>query len=250
MRLDIYLTENGIYKSRTRAARAIDEKCVRVNGEIVTKPSFEVADGDKVDALPDPLSYVSRGALKLEFALNYYNVDVKGVTAVDIGASTGGFTEVLLCRGAKKVFAVDVGSGQLDPKIANDPRVVNLEKTDVRSMDESFAETADFVCCDCSFISLRLVLPEARRLMKTGAVGIFLIKPQFEVGKTKGAIGKNGVVKDEKTRLLAVNEILKFAENDGFEVVYKEKTVPESPIRGGDGNVEYLMCVKKREPAV
>lgn len=246
MRLDRYLTEKGIYKSRTRAANAIAENCVRVNGLPVTKNSYEVSENDVVDALPDPLGYVSRGALKLEFALTHYNIDVNGLTAVDIGASTGGFTEVLLCRGAKKVFSVDVGSGQLDPKIAGDPRVVSLEKTDVRSVDDGLNGTMDFACCDCSFISLKLVLPEALRLMKSGAKGIFLIKPQFEVGKIRGAIGKNGVVKDEKIRLAAVKDIVNFAESIGFHVTGTDEKIPESPIKGGDGNVEYLMCAIKK----
>lgn len=246
MRLDKYLTDKGIYKSRTRAERAIYEKCVKVDGIVIEKPSFDVPEGAFVEALPDPLQYVSRGALKLEFALDYYNLDVNGMTCLDIGASTGGFTEVMLLHGAEKVYAVDVGSSQLDPKISGDVRVVNMEKTDVRDISESFFGTIDFVSCDCSFISLKMVLGTAYKLLKTGGTGVFLVKPQFEVGGNRKILGKNGVVKDEKVRQKVLSEILSFAVNLGFKPsADKSEKIPKSPILGGDGNVEYLLKLVK-----
>lgn len=246
MRLDKYLTENGIYKSRTRAARAIEENCVKVNGIPVTKASFDVREGDVVDAADDPLQYVSRGALKLEHALNLYNIAATNLVCADIGASTGGFTEVLLNHGATKIFAIDVGEGQLAPSVALNPCVINMEKTDARDLPSSFDDTIDLVTCDCSFISLKLILPTALRIMKKGAHGIFLIKPQFEVGPCKAFLGKNGVVKDEKVRLSAVKDVCDFARGIGFTLAENDfKKIPESPIKGGDGNVEYLLCVEK-----
>ena len=241
MRLDVYLTEKGIYQSRTRAERAVKAGCVKVNGRTETRCSSEVSDADDVSCLPDPLKYVSRGALKLEYAIESFGVDVHGKRAVDVGASTGGFTEVLLERGAASVLAIDVGRDQLDETLRADPRVTSLEKTDVRALDAEKTGRFELLTCDCSFISLKDILPACGNLMKNGAEGVFLIKPQFEVGP--GKIGKKGIVKDDAARKKAVREVLDLAESIGFLV---EKGPEESPVTGGDGNVEYLVLLKKR----
>lgn len=241
MRLDKYLTENNYYKSRTRAERAISEGFVMINGNVVVKPSFDVCDNDLVEALPDPIEYVSRGALKLLAAFSYFDIDVNGKDCIDIGASSGGFTEILLRNGAAKVYAVDVGTGQLDPKISGDERVVNLEKTDVRKLGEDFNEKFDVCVCDCSFISLKKILPTAMNLMKRGAFGVFLIKPQFETENNRKLLGKKGVIKDEKQSQLLADGVIQFAKSIGFQI----KSVSKSPVRGGDGNIEYLLYIAK-----
>ena len=240
MRLDVYLTENGKYASRTRAERAVKSGCVSVNGKTETKCSAEVRDTDEIVCLPDPLRYVSRGALKLEFALESFGIDVKDMRAADVGASTGGFTQVLLERGAASVLAVDVGTDQLAPSIRADSRVTSLEKTDIRNVDPGATGQFDILTCDCSFISLKEILPAAYRLMKSGAPGIFLIKPQFEVGR--GKLGKKGVVKDRNAREKAVAEVINAARIAGFET---DRPAVASPITGGDGNVEYIILFRK-----
>ena len=244
MRLDVFLANKGIYSSRTRAARAVAEGLVSIDGKTETKSAREVSGTENIVCLPDPVAYVSRGALKLEYALDTFGIDVAGKRAIDVGASTGGFTEVLLKKGALSVTAVDVGSGQLHPRIAADERVTVLEKTDVRTLDPSSVGRFGILTCDCSFISLKAVLPHCARLMDQGAAGIFLIKPQFEVGK--GKLGKGGVVKDPRLRDNAVSEVIAAAQKEGLEQV---GSAAESPIRGGDGNVEYLAVFRKKDPS-
>lgn len=242
MRLDCYLTEQKCYESRTRARRAVEEGCVSVNGKTVRKPSFEVSEADRVEAAADPVPYVSRGAFKLAHALEQFGIAFEGTeTALDVGASSGGFTEILLSRGVKTVYAVDVGKDQLAEKLRTDPRVVSMEETDVRVLPEKgFARFFDFVSCDASFISLTYLLPCCGVLMKPGARGIFLIKPQFEVGKQK--LGKGGIVKDEKAAAEAVLRVRHCAEQCGLS---PEGPVLPSPIAGGDGNREFLLCLRK-----
>ncbi len=240
MRLDAYLAESKIYASRTRAERAVKEDCVRVNGKVVTKCSFEVSPEDNVECLPDPLRYVSRGALKLEYALKVFGIDVTGLCAIDVGSSTGGFTQVLLENGAASVTAVDVGTGQLDKKLAEDPRVVPMEQTDVRTLRPEETGLFDILTCDCSFVSLKALFGACYGLIKEGGTGVFLIKPQFEAGR--GAVKKNGIVKDEKIRLACVESVVEAAKAAGFE---PSGQVVESPVRGGDGNLEYILAVKK-----
>lgn len=241
MRLDVFLTTQGIYSSRTRAARAIGEGLVSVDGKTETKGAREVDGSEQIVCLPDPVGYVSRGALKLEFALRHFGIDVSGLRAIDVGASTGGFTEVLLANGAASVTAVDVGSGQLHPRIAADGRVTNLEKTNIRDLEPENAGLFGVLTCDCSFISLKTVLPCCARLMEPGATGIFLIKPQFEVGK--GNLGKGGIVKDRKLREAAVAEVVEAAEKAGL---LKTGGPVESPVKGGDGNAEYLAVFRRK----
>ena len=239
MRLDVYLAEKGIYASRTRAERAVKAGCVTVNGKTETRCSAEVSEEDSLECLPDPLRYVSRGALKLEFALDRFGIDVKGKRAADVGASTGGFTQVLLERGASGVLALDVGTNQLDPVLREDKRVTSLEKTDVRAVDPEKAGRFEIITCDCSFISLKDILPACKNLMEEGAEGVFLIKPQFEVGP--GKIGKKGIVKDKKAREKCVAEVIGFANGIGLRTA---SPPAESPVTGGDGNVEYLIHLK------
>lgn len=241
MRLDKYLTENNFYASRTRAERAIEEGLVMVNGITITKPSLDISGQDIIKSLPDPVKYVSRGALKLEAAFERYTLNVAGKICVDIGASTGGFTEVLLEHSAGKIYAVDVGKSQLHEKLVQNQNVVNLEKTDIRSLGNDFTNFFDVAVCDCSFISLKKVLPKAFEIMKNGADGIFLIKPQFETENNRKLLGKTGVVKNEKERLKIRDGIVDFANELGFQI----KNVSESPIKGGDGNVEYLLYLVK-----
>lgn len=237
MRLDVYLTENGLCKSRTAAQSLIKSGGVSVNGKPCQKPSYEVAKSDKVEITGEQLRYVGRGGLKLEGALKAFGLDISGMTCLDIGSSTGGFTDCMLQNGAAKVYAVDVGTDQLDEKLRMDSRVVVMEKTDIRVAE--LPEMADFIGTDVSFISLKAVIPHIHRLLKKGGYAVALIKPQFEAGRT--ALNKKGIVKDEKTRRRVVEDITEFAQQCGFAVA----GVADSPIHGGDGNIEYLMCIEK-----
>ena len=241
MRLDAYLAENNIYDSRTRAARAIKEGCVRVNGVVVTKSSYDVcAEKDDISCGEDPVPYVGRGALKLEHAVKTFGVEVKGKKAVDIGASTGGFTQVLLQHGAEYVAAVDVGHGQLAEIIKNDQRVESFEGTDIRDFIQGEG-IYDIAVTDVSFISLKLIVPHIYRLLAVGGVAVVLIKPQFEVGRK--FLNKKGVVKDIKTAIRAVDDVSEFIKSIGFEILGK----CESPVKGGDGNTEFIcLCRRKK----
>lgn len=241
MRLDTYLVERGLYPSRARAQAAIRAGLVRVNGEPATRPARPVRPGDRVEALGDPVGYVSRGAHKLLAALDHWGVDPAGKACLDVGASTGGFTEVLLRRGAARVYAVDVGHGQLHPSLRADPRVLALEGTDVRALADLPGPAPELVTVDVSFISLRLVLPHVRRLAP-GAAVIALVKPQFELGP--GRVGKGGVVRRPEDRRRAVASVLAAAEAAGYRV---RGTIP-SPLPGGDGNQEFLVFLDPRHP--
>ena len=242
MRLDAYLAENQIYASRTRAERAVKMGCVKVNGRVVTKCSADVCENDNIECAPDPVGYVSRGAYKLIAALDSADIEVRGLFAVDVGASTGGFTQVLLERGAAGVTAVDVGKNQLAQEIAADPRVTVLEETDIRCLDnEIYNQKFDLLTCDCSFISLKSIMHVCHRLLKPSGRAVFLIKPQFEAGRK--ALNKKGIVKDDALRKKAVEEVRLFGESVGFEQLFP---IIKSPIEGGDGNTEYLYIVGKR----
>lgn len=236
MRIDVYLAENGFCDSRTKAKTLLSEKRVFVNGKCVEKASASVEPSDTVtvaEALHT--EYVSRGGYKLEAALDYFSLSVDRITAVDIGASSGGFTDCLLKRGAKKVYAVDCGVGQLVPSLRRDSRVVSLENTNARALtEELLGEKVDLAVMDLSFISQTLVYPALCRVLKNGGVFVSLIKPQFEAGRE--AVGKNGIVKDEKARRAAVEKVLSSAHTFGLV----SRGVIESPIKGGDGNVEFL----------
>ena len=247
MRLDVYLSEKNLTKSRAAAAALIKAGAVSVNGKIVEKSAFEVGENDDVEIVGETLKYVGRGGLKLEKALEIAKIDLSGKTCLDIGASTGGFTDCMLQNGAKMVYAVDVGTNQLDEKLRSDARVVSLENTDIR--DFFLNSDVDFIGADVSFISLKLILPHIFRLLKTDGTAVVLVKPQFEAGTSsvgRKALSKKGVVTDEKARLKIVGEVKDFAQQCGFAVILTE----ESPITGGSGNVEYLMILEKQNESV
>lgn len=238
-RLDILLVERGLVQSRERAKALIMEGKALVGGVPVTKAGSMVADDSEI-AIKEDMPYVSRGGLKLEAALDHFDIALVGAIAMDVGASTGGFTDCMLQRGAEKVYAVDVGYGQLDWKLRNDPRVVMLEKTNFRHLERTAVDDAiGFAVMDLSFISLRLVIPKVREFLSGKAAVVALVKPQFEVGRKD--VGKGGIVRDEKKRLEAVKSISDcFAEN-GFSVI---GFIP-SPIKGQKGNVEYLLYAEE-----
>jgi len=233
-RADVVLVERGFFTSRARAQEAIAAGLVTVNGAVVRKPSDAVAD-DAVITAVQPHPYVSRGGVKLAAALDAFGIDPMGCVCLDVGASTGGFTEVLLMRGAAHVYAVDVGHSQLHPKVAGDPRVTNLEGTDARSLDEDLIpQPVDLLVSDVSFISLKLVLPAAVARLKPRARLAVLVKPQFEAGRDHV---KKGIVRDEAVHRAVCDDIRAFVASLGFTV---DGIVP-SPIEGGDGNREFLL---------
>ncbi len=236
MRLDLAVSEQNKI-SREKAKALIKEGLVTVNGKTEKKASFEVKEESEITVLKLP-DYVSRGGYKLEGALKEFKIDVTGLTCLDIGASTGGFTDCLLKNGAKKVYAVDVGTNQLDESLKNDSRVISMEQTDIRDLKtEELEDKPVLSVCDVSFISLKNILPHAIKLCDEG---IFLIKPQFEL--TSAALNKNGVVKKEKDREKALKAVLEYAKEAGYNLI---KTAP-SPITGKEGNIEYLMYAKRQ----
>ncbi len=242
MRLDAFITERGLVKSRTQAKHLIEGGFVTVNGSVIQKASYEIAD-DQIDVSVDTTSerYVSRGGLKLEHALERFSVDVTGASALDIGASSGGFTDCLLKHGAERVVAVDSGAGQLVPELSADKRVISYEKFNAKHMTpDMLPYVPDVAVMDVSFISAKLIIPAVFNCLQPGGSFICLIKPQFEVGK--GGVGKGGIVKDRRLRDKAVADVLDFAQRCGFSVM----NVTESPIKGGDGNTEFLAHFKKQ----
>lgn len=245
MRLDICIFDKFSLKSREYARTLIKNGDVSVNGVTVKKAGFEV-NGNEDISVNDSLRYVSRGGLKLEKAISSFGIPVNGRVALDIGASTGGFTDCLLQNGASKVFACDVGHGQLAEKLKNDPRVVNMEGTDIRTVTpDDLGGCADIITVDVSFISLKMILPKVYELLKENACASVLIKPQFEAGRS--GIGKNGIVKDRKVHLRVLRETDEFARDTGF--VCEKYTF--SPVKGGSGNIEYLVKLCRRSaPAV
>jgi 23S rRNA (cytidine1920-2'-O)/16S rRNA (cytidine1409-2'-O)-methyltransferase len=241
-RLDRLLFERGLAESREKAQAVIFAGQVLVNGQKQDKAGALVPEDADIRILGETLRYVSRGGLKLEAALKEFYVDVTGKTALDVGASTGGFTDCLLQHGCKKVYAVDVGYGQLAWKLRQDPRIVVIERTNIRQMVSSLIpEKVDLVVIDVSFISLEKVIPPAMQFLAANAELIALIKPQFEVGKEQ--VGKGGIVRDESARNAVVDRITGFIREQGFDV----KGVIPSPITGQDGNVEFLIHAVRRE---
>ena len=242
VRADLLLVSRGLFDSRAKARAAIEAGGVSAAGRSVAKAS-ELLDEDCELSAQAAHPYVGRGALKLLRALELWPVPVDGRTVLDVGASTGGFTEVCLERGARRVYAVDVGRGQLHPRLAADPRVMSLEGTDARILDSAvIPEPPDLVVCDASFIGLAKVLPAALGLAAPAADLVALVKPQFEVGPER--VGKGGVVKDPVDRAMAVSGVRSFLEGAGWDVLAEA----ESPIIGGDGNVEFLLHARKRRP--
>lgn len=238
LRLDVHLVECGLFPSRARAQAALKAGLVRVDGIVAEKPSKMIETGAKVSVDGDVHTFVSRGGVKLEAALRLFAIDPNGMVCLDLGASTGGFTDLLLRRGAAKIYAIDVGSGQLHPKIAADPRVVDVEKTHAKDLSRALVpDDVDLIVCDVSFISLKKALPYAMALAAPRARLAALIKPQFEVGRSR--IGKGGIVKDGAENNVGVADDIAAWLNDQSGWAATEYF--ESPIKGGDGNREFLI---------
>lgn len=237
-RLDQALVRRGLYPTRERAQGAIDAGMVRVNGQAARKPSLKVGGGDSIEVDGDPVPYVSRGGLKLQAALDEFEINVSDLTALDVGASTGGFTDCLLQRGARRVYAVDVGRGQMAPSLRGDPRVVVMEETDIREVS-GLPEAIDIATVDVAFISLTKVLPTVQRLVRPGGAIVALIKPQFEVGY--GKVGKGGIVRDPKAHREAVESVVRAAQGLGLSVC----GTMASPVLGAEGNREFLAIFRK-----
>ena len=237
LRLDQLLVGRGLFPSREQARRAVMAGTVKVGTRIAVKPS-ELLEEEAPIAIKPTAKYVGRGALKLESALDYFKIDVRGKRALDIGASTGGFTDCMLQRGAGKVYAVDVGYGQLNWKLRNDPRVVVREGVNARYLNrEDFPEQFDLAVCDVSFISVTLILPAVAPLLQSDGEMVILIKPQFEVGK--GQVGKGGIVRDPELHRSACRRI-----EDAVRLMNYTTDMIESPILGAEGNKEFLLYAR------
>ena len=239
-RLDCLIYEQGLAESREKAKIDVMMGNVYVDGQKQDKPGTMLPQSARIEVRGETLKYVSRGGLKLEKALAVFPIDLNGKIAMDIGASTGGFTDCMLQNGAAKVYAVDVGYGQLAWKLRTDPRVVNLERTNVRYLTaEQVPEPVDFFSVDVAFISLKLVLPVARNFLRDGGEAVCLIKPQFEAGREK--VGKKGVVRDKAVHAEVIGSIADFVLHNGFSIL----GLTFSPVKGPEGNIEYLLYLKK-----
>ncbi|MDK2798691.1 MAG: rRNA (cytidine1920-2-O)/16S rRNA (cytidine1409-2-O)-methyltransferase [Clostridiales bacterium] len=239
-RIDVLLTERGFVESREKAKSLLMSGQVYIDDQKVDKAGTKVDINSKIEIRGSTLSYVSRGGLKLEKALKQFNINIHNKVAIDIGASTGGFTDCMLQNGAKKVYAIDVGYGQLAWRLRQDSRVINMERTNIRYVDLSqIGEEVDFISIDVAFISLKLVLPVAKNLLKTDGEIVCLIKPQFEAGREK--VGKKGVVRDKQVHFEVIKMIVSFTRSIGLSVF----GLNFSPIKGPEGNIEYLLYLKK-----
>ena len=243
-RLDVLLVSQGLAASREKAKAIIMSGNVLVNGQREDKAGTMIDVKAEITVKGGQLKYVSRGGLKLEKAMSHFDLTLEGRVCMDVGASTGGFTDCMLQNGAVKVYSVDVGHGQLDWKLRNDPRVVCMEKTNIRYVTpEQIEEPAAFVSIDVSFISLTKVLPPVRELMTEDGEIVCLIKPQFEAGREK--VGKKGVVRDPKVHEEVIEKVIDFAATVGLE----NRELEFSPIKGPEGNIEYLLHLLKRPDA-
>lgn len=244
-RLDVLLVNKGLFESREKARSSIMAGVVFVAGNKEDKPGLKVDIESEIVIKENVHPYVSRGGLKLEKAIKVFDIDLKGKTAMDIGASTGGFTDCMLKNGAAKVFAVDVGYGQLAWELRNDERVVCMERTNIRYVErEQIGTLVDFASVDVSFISLKKVIPVAIKLMTDEGELMCLIKPQFEAGRDK--VGKHGVVRDSKVHEDVIKDIIAFVLETGLKV----KGLDFSPIKGPEGNIEYLIYLSKKEGSI
>ncbi len=240
-RLDVLLVNRGLAASREKAKAVIMAGIVYVDGQKEDKAGATFVDTVNIEVRGNTLKYVSRGGLKLEKAMSHFGLSLEGKVCMDVGASTGGFTDCMLQNGAVKVYSIDVGHGQLDWKLRNDPRVVCMERTNIRYVTpEDIGEPASFVSIDVSFISLTKVLTPVRELLAENGEIVCLIKPQFEAGREK--VGKKGVVRDPKVHLEVIRAVMDFASSIGFEILHLEF----SPIKGPEGNIEYLLHLKKQ----
>lgn len=241
-RLDILVTERGLADSREKAKAIIMAGSVFVNGEREDKAGTAVDEKAIIELRGKTLKYVSRGGLKLEKAMAHFDIDLNGKVCMDVGSSTGGFTDCMLQNGAVKVFAIDVGHGQLAWKLRGDERVVCMERTNIRYVTpEDLGQQAAFSSIDVSFISLTLVLPPVKALLEDGGQVVCLIKPQFEAGREK--VGKKGVVRDPKVHLEVIEKVIRHGLSIGFDVLNLEY----SPIKGPEGNIEYLLHLQKTD---
>lgn len=239
-RLDVLLLQRGLVGSRQRAKNLITNGQIQVDGVVCTKPAKLTEETAALTLLGEDLRYVGRGGLKLEWILEQQNLSLEQATCMDIGASTGGFTDCMLQHGAKKVYAIDVGHGQLADSLRQDERVVCMEKTNIRYVKpEDIADSLDFASVDVSFISLTKVLGPARELLNDNGEMVCLIKPQFEAGREK--VGKKGVVRDKAVHEEVINKVIDFAVKIGFHILNLEY----SPIKGPEGNIEYLVYIRK-----
>ena len=245
-RLDAAMVQQGLVPSRQRAKTLIQNGQISVNGKVCTKPAFAVEETDQITMEGSDIPFVGRGGLKLEYALEQTKRSLDGLVCLDIGASTGGFTDCMLQNGAVKVYAVDVGYGQLAWSLRTDERVVNMERTNIRNVKpEDLAEQIEFFSVDVSFISLHHIFPVAQAITTPDAMGVCLVKPQFEAGREK--VGKNGVVRDPATHREVLHNAMGYAAANGFAV----RGLDFSPVKGPEGNIEYLMFVQKSgEPTV
>lgn len=240
IRLDNLLKEKGLFESREKAKNAIVNNLIKVNGNIVCDASKKVEVGVEIEILGNPNKYVSRGAKKLEKALEFFNINVKGLVALDIGSSTGGFTDVLLQNGINKVYCVDVGKDQLHQKIRNSEKTVVFEETDFRTLDANIISDVDIIVIDVSFISIETIIKRIKEVYKDKEILVVsLIKPQFECGMEIAKKYK-GIIKDKNIHKNIVDRVLNYWKVCGFKI----KGVTWSPIKGGDGNIEYLLLTK------
>ncbi|MCI5893660.1 MAG: TlyA family RNA methyltransferase [Clostridiales bacterium] len=239
-RLDNYLVENGFVETRSKAQSLIMAGEVYIDNQKASKAGEQIKGTEKIEVRSKGLKYVSRGGLKLEKAIKKFPISLSGKICMDIGASTGGFTDCMLQNGAVKVYSIDVGYGQLAWKLRTDERVVNLERTNFRHVtNEQVTDAIDFFSVDVSFISLKLILPPAFDLLKENGSAVCLIKPQFEAGKEN--VGKKGVVRDINIHKEVISNVLEFTKETGFKV----RGLDYSPIKGPEGNIEYLMYITK-----
>lgn len=239
-RLDKILVDRGITVSRERARALIMEGKVAVNGMPAAKAGLMVDGNVTITLKGDDIPYVSRGGLKLEAALEHFKISLEGLVVMDVGSSTGGFTDCMLKKGAKKAYCIDVGYGQLSWSLRNDPRVTLLERTNIRYLTvQKIPDIIDFATIDVSFISLLKVIPIVTGFLRDGGEILALVKPQFEVGK--GEVGKGGIIRDEAKRQAAVNSVKAFAEGTGLRVI----GAFESPVKGHKGNIEYFLYLRR-----
>ena len=238
-RLDVLLVNKGFFESREKAKTSIMAGIVYVEGQKSDKAGNMIDTEANIEVRGDTCPYVSRGGLKLEKSINIWNLKLEGNTCMDIGSSTGGFTDCMLQNGASKVYALDVGTNQLVYKLRVDPRVVVMEKTNIREVDTSKIDPLDFVSIDISFISLKHAFPKAYEMLKDGGRVVALVKPQFEAGREQ--VGKNGIVRDKSVHKQVIQNVINLAEIEGF----KPLGLTFSPVTGAKGNIEYLLYLIK-----
>ena len=242
-RIDVLLVDQGFFKSRERAKAALMEGIVFIGDERIDKAGTKVDVDSVITVKGDDCPYVSRGGYKLEKAIDVFDLDMTDKVCADIGASTGGFTDCMLQNGASRVYSIDVGYGQLDWKLRNDPRVVNIEKCNVRYLTpEQVPEQVDFISVDVSFISLSLIFPVMKRILKDGGSAVCLIKPQFEAGREEVSAGK-GIIRDPKVHERVISEVISEAETNGLYM----SGLSYSPVKGAKGNIEYLISLETFE---